>query len=272
MRWATRAVLLEDRVTVSSTSELRVDAVLSLYAWAEIAAVGIGGFFVQLPLALATFPFDPGRKIAGRWLRLQAVAAARLSPFWDFRIHGEVPRAPAGKTVVVSNHESNADPFLISMLPWEMKWLAKASLFKVPFAGWGMRLAGDIPVERGDTESGRDALHRCAQWLERGVPVIIFPEGTRSANRELLPFKDGAFRLAIESRADVLPVAVAGTGRALPKHSWRFSRAKAFVTVGTPLSTRGMTAADVPGLKAAAREQIEALRRTLQRLVEDATA
>jgi 1-acyl-sn-glycerol-3-phosphate acyltransferase len=248
-----------------------VDAVLSLYTWAGITAVSIGGFFVQLPLALATLPFDPGRKIAGRWLRLEAVAAAKLSPFWDFRIHGPVPAAPTGKTVVVSNHESNADPFLISLLPWEMKWLAKSSLFHVPFAGWGMRLAGDIPVERGDVSSKRDALQRCAEWLKRGVPVIIFPEGTRSPTGELLPFKDGAFRLAIETRADVLPVAVAGTRRALPKHSWRFAPAKAFVTVGTPLSTRGMTAADVPTLKAAAREQIEALRRTLQSLVEDAT-
>jgi 1-acyl-sn-glycerol-3-phosphate acyltransferase len=148
-----------------------------------------------------------------------------------------------------------------------MKWLAKASLFSVPFAGWGMWLAGDIPVRRGDVTSGREALERCARWLERGVPVVIFPEGTRSGTGELLPFKDGAFRLAIESGADVLPIAVAGTRRALPKHSWRFSRARARVAIGRPLSTEGMTAADIPRLKAAAREQIQALRSELERLV-----
>jgi 1-acyl-sn-glycerol-3-phosphate acyltransferase len=245
-----------------------VNAVLSLYVWAEIAVVVVAGFLVQLPLAVLTLPFDRGRKIAGRWLRLEAVAVAKLSPFWDFRIHGAPPVPPKGKTVVVSNHESNADPFLISMLPWEMKWLAKASLFKVPFAGWGMWLAGDVPVDRGDVASGRGALERCARWLERGVPVIIFPEGTRSSTGEVLPFKDGAFRLAIESGADVLPIAVAGTRRALPKHSWRFSRARALVTMGTALSTRGMTVADIPRLKEAAREQIEALRRALVPLVE----
>jgi 1-acyl-sn-glycerol-3-phosphate acyltransferase len=255
-----------------SVRQRGVNALFSLYAWAEIAVVAIAGFFVQLLLAVLTLPFDRGRKIVGRWLRLEAVAAVKLSPFWEFDVHGTPPTAPRGKTVVVSNHESNADPFLICLLPWEMKWLAKASLFKVPFAGWGMRLAGDIPVERGDAESGRNALERCAVWLERGVPVVVFPEGTRSRTGELLPFKDGAFRLAIESGADVLPVAVAGTRRALPKHSWRFSRARALVTVGAPLSTRGMTAADLPRLKAAAREQIESLRHTLSPLVEDEPA
>jgi 1-acyl-sn-glycerol-3-phosphate acyltransferase len=245
-----------------------VNAVLSLYTWAEIAVVAVAGFLVQLPLALLTLPFDRGRKIAGRWLRMEAAAVAKLSPFWDFQIHGGPPVAPREKTVVVSNHESNADPFLISLLPWEMKWLAKASLFKVPFAGWGMWLAGDIPVVRGDVESGREALERCARWLEKGVPVVIFPEGTRSRTGELLPFRDGAFRLAIEAGADVLPIAVAGTRRALPKHSWRFSRARARVAIGTPLSTRGMTAADLPRLKAAAREQIQALRRELEPLVD----
>ena len=244
-----------------------MNSLLSLYAWAETALVAVAGFVVQLPLALVTLPFDRGRKIVGRWLRLEAVTAAKLSPFWDFRIHGPRPRPPRGKTVVVSNHESNADPFLISFLPWEMKFLAKASLFRVPVVGWGMWLAGDIPVVRGDVESGRDALARCARWLERSVPVLIFPEGTRSSTGEMLPFKDGAFRLAIETGADVLPIAVAGTGRALPKHSWRFSHSHGRVAVGSPLSTRGMTAVDIPRLKAAAREQIEAIRSELAAVV-----
>src|SRR5690606_8565255 len=102
------------------------------------------------------------------------------------------------------NHESNADPFLISFLPWEMKWLAKASLFRVPVVGWCFRLAGDIPVHRGDAGSARTAMARCRGWIERGVPVMIFPEGTRSRTEELLPFKDGAFRLAVETGASIL--------------------------------------------------------------------
>jgi 1-acyl-sn-glycerol-3-phosphate acyltransferase len=126
-----------------------------------------------------------------------------------------------------------------------------------------MWLAGDIPVTRGDQGSAKGAMARCVKWLEKGMPVMIFPEGTRSKTEELLPFKDGAFRLAIETGAEVLPVAVSGTRRALPKHSWRFASARGLVTVGTPISTQGMTLADVERLKAMAREQILALRESL---------
>jgi len=103
----------------------------------------------------------------------------------------------------------------------------------------------------------------CARWLERGVPVMLFPEGTRSPDGQLLPFKDGAFRLAIETGADLLPVAVSGTRTALPKHSWRFGRTEGRVTVGAPISTAGLTLADVEPLKKRARTEIEALRMRL---------
>lgn len=237
-----------------------MNALLSIWTWVEIGLVALVGFFVQLGLAVVTWPFDKGRHVTGRCFRLVGVTAAKLTPFWRFGVHGPVPERVAPNTVVVSNHESNADPFLISHLPWEMKWLGKASLFKIPVVGWMMWMAGDIPVHRGDRDSATGAMARCRKWLAKGMPVMIFPEGTRSKTDELLPFKDGAFRLAIEAQADVLPLAVSGTRRALPKHSWRFATSRGLVTVGTPISTKGMTLDDVEKLKAAARAQIEALR------------
>jgi 1-acyl-sn-glycerol-3-phosphate acyltransferase len=242
-----------------------LNALLSVWTWLEIGVVTLLGFFVQLALALLTVPFDRRRLVAGRAFRLVGVVAARLTPFWHFSVVGPTPPV-AGRTVVVSNHASQADPFLISHLPWEMKWLAKASLFRIPVVGWMMWLAGDVPVRRGDSASGKDAMAGCARWLERGVPVMVFPEGTRSEDGALLPFKDGAFRLAIEAGADLLPVAVHGTHAALPKHSWRFQKAEARVTVGTPLSTKGLTLADVETLKAMARAQVEQLRERLRAL------
>ena len=247
-----------------------MNALLSFWTWFEIGLVSFLGFFVQVTLALVTLPFDRKRVAVGRCFRLVGVTSSKLTPFWRFGIHGEAPASSPGRTVVVSNHESQADPFLISYLPWEMKWLAKASMFRVPFVGWSMWLAGDIPVKRGTAESAREAMARCAAWLDKGMPVMIFPEGTRSKTEEMLPFKDGAFRLAIESGAEVLPIAVRGTHRALPKHSWRFGLSKALVTVGTPISTKGMTLADVERLKELARGQIEALRLKLNPLVADA--
>jgi 1-acyl-sn-glycerol-3-phosphate acyltransferase len=94
--------------------------------------------------------------------------------------------------------------------------------------------------------------------------VMIFPEGTRSRTMELLPFKDGAFRLAIEAGVPILPLAVSGTGTALPKHGWRFGRSAAEVRVLEPIETAGLTPADVPSLKARVREIIVQARDTLK--------
>ena len=237
-------------------------AILSIWAWVEIALVALVGFVLQTVLFVVCLPFDSRRAVAGRAFRLVGVMAARLNPFWRFGVVGPIP-APPRRTVVVSNHESNADPFLISFLPWEMKWLGKASLFRIPVAGWMMWMAGDVPVRRGDSDSAKEAMAACARWLARGMPVMLFPEGTRSKDGQLLPFKDGAFRLAIETGAELLPVAVAGTGTALPKHSWKFGRAEGRVTVGTPIATTGMTLADVDPLKARVRTEIETLRARL---------
>jgi len=238
----------------------RMTALLSIWAWVEIALVVLLGFVVQTVLFVVCLPFDRRRAVAGRAFRLVGVVAARLNPFWRFGVVGPVPSTPPRRTVVVGNHESNADPFLVSFLPWEMKWLGKASLFRIPVAGWMMWMAGDVPVRRGDSDSAKEAMAACARWIARGMPVMLFPEGTRSKDGQLLPFKDGAFRLAIETGAEVLPLAVAGTGTALPKHSWKFGRAEGRVMVGTPISTAGLGLADVESLKARVRAEIETLR------------
>ena len=232
----------------------------SLWSWLAIALVVLVGFFIQAVLAVFTLPFDRRRYVCGRFFRLTGVAAAKLVPAWRFRVDGTPPRAIAGRTVVVSNHQSNADPFLISSLPWEMKWLGKAALFKVPIVGWSMWLAGDVPVKRGERTSAGEAMANCARWLDRGVPVMIFPEGTRSLDGRMLPFKSGAFRLAVDAGADVLPIAVSGTRDALPKHSWKFGSANGRVIVGRPIPTAGLSVNEV---RDAARAQIEELLRRL---------
>ncbi len=104
-------------------------------------------------------------------------------------------------------------------------------------------------------------MTKCAEWLDKGVPVMIFPEGTRSLDDTMLPFKDGAFRLALDPGAPILPVAVEGTREALPKHSWKFGCTRARVAVGTAIDPKGR---ELDELKALAREQIESLRRGLR--------
>jgi 1-acyl-sn-glycerol-3-phosphate acyltransferase len=145
-----------------------------------------------------------------------------------------------------------------------MKWLSKAELFRLPFLGWDMWLAGDIPVERGTARSAVRALQRCRAVLARRVSVIIFPEGTRSKTGELLPFKDGAFHLAIETGVPILPLAVSGTRTALAKRDWRVAPAVAEVRVLPPIETTGMTKADVAALSSRVRDLISRTRLEMQ--------
>jgi 1-acyl-sn-glycerol-3-phosphate acyltransferase len=243
---------------------------ISYALWALIGLLAL----LWLPLLglifVATAPFDPGRYVAGRWFRRAAVAVVKLIPFWDFRTEGAVIEDPRRPYVAVSNHESYADIFLLSHLPWEMKWLAKEGIFRIPVMGWMMRMAGDIEVHRGDPRSRARALEGVRDRLSKGVSVMIMPEGTRSPHADLLPFRDGAFRVAVELGLPVLPIAVAGTRNAMAKDSLRFNRARAIARVLEPVETDGLTEADVPALRDRVRSMIAAAREDLRRTLEPA--
>lgn len=208
-----------------------------------LALVAVVGFVALALLAAVTWPFDRNRLVAGYGFRRLARFAILLVPFWRFSARPPVPRRLVGPHVVISNHESHLDAFLISHLPWEMKWLAKRSLFRVPFIGWCMALAGDVAIERGERNSVGRALGRCRRYLERGTSVFLFPEGTRARTDELQPFKPGAFRLALEANAKVLPLAVAGTRDGLQKGAFLFNQCRARVAVGAPIDPGPMRAA-----------------------------
>jgi 1-acyl-sn-glycerol-3-phosphate acyltransferase len=231
-------------------------SIVSLWAWLVLVLCILLWFPTLVVVRLLTAPFDRGRYIPGRIFRKIGPAMATLNPLWHFRYSGTVPKNPRRPFVVVSNHESFTDILLISHLPWEMKWLSKAELFRIPIMGWMMWLVGDIPVKRGFGPSAVEAMARCRKALDNRVSVMIFPEGTRSRTSELLPFKDGAFRLAIEAGGPILPLAVSGTRTALPKNDWRFGRSVAEVQVLEPVETAGLTLAEVPALKSRVRDMI----------------
>ena len=129
--------------------------ILSAWAWVAAVSTVLFGFLYVSAVWLVTAPFDRGRYHAGRAFRQLAVAAVSLNPLWDFETDGEAPADPRHPYVAVSNHESYADIFLISHFPWEMKWLSKDTIFRIPVMGWMMRMAGDIPIKRGRRERTR---------------------------------------------------------------------------------------------------------------------
>ena len=238
---------------------------LNAWVWVEtVALVILATPFACLVFAL-TAPFDKGRYAAGRYFRLLGVLSVKLNPLWKFSISGEMIRDPRRPYVAVSNHESYADIFLISHLPWEMKWMSKETMFKIPCFGWMMRMAGDIQVVRGDRKSVVLAMRAARDRVSKKVSVMMFPEGTRSRDGELLPFKDGAFRLAIETQSPILPLVVAGTRDCMAKGTFRFQKARARVKVLAPIDVAGLTMDDVGALRDRTRDVIAAARVELVR-------
>jgi 1-acyl-sn-glycerol-3-phosphate acyltransferase len=239
-------------------------SVVSVWTWIVLGLCIVLWLPAMALVRLATARSDPGRYTVGLMFRKIAVVTAALNPLWRFRFSGSPPADPRRPYVVVATHESFADILLISHLPWEMKWLSKAELFRIPFLGWLMRLAGDIPVRRGEGRSAVEALQACRRVLGEKVSVMVFPEGTRSASGELLPFKDGAFRLAVTARVPILPLALSGTGPALPKRGFLFGWSRAEVRVLEPIETTGLTTKDVPMLREQVRARIAAARDALR--------
>lgn len=185
---------------------------------------------------------DPVPRYPGRWVRRLGKASSTLTPLWKFSVEGAPPADIDRRGyVVVANHESQADPFLLSHLPWDMRWVAKAELFRVPVSGWLLRAGGDIPIRRGDKESAHEMMRLCRETLAGGLSIMIFPEGTRSRDGALLPFKAGAFQLARETGAKVLPIALAGTRRCRPKGSFWFGKAEATARVLAPIDPADFT-------------------------------
>jgi 1-acyl-sn-glycerol-3-phosphate acyltransferase len=151
----------------------------------------------------------------------------RLMPGWRMTIEGrENLEALQGRSVVItSNHQSNADVPVAFFLPLSFRWLAKESLFRIPIMGQAMRMAGYVPIVRGDKNSHGKAFEESRKALAQGLSMWIFPEGTRSPDGGIKDFKPGAFRMALDAGVPVLPVVMQGTRNLNPKGSLLMKRA-----------------------------------------------
>lgn len=164
--------------------------------------------------------------------------------------------------VFMSNHQSQLDiPVLEKVLePYNIRFLAKKSLFNIPFFGWGIRILGYVPVEREDPREGFRSIFLCLEKLKEGCSLVIFPEGTRSQTGELLPFKLGGFLIPIKARVKVVPIAIWGTKDILPKGSLWFNLRKiqeVKVYLGKIIDTSDFSLKDKKNLAILVRQEIE---------------
>ena len=209
-----------------------VRTVLSIWYWGYgITCLVIFWFIVAIPWLLIT-PFDRRRVFAHWYAYTWADHLNWMSPFWDVIVEGREKMRDDTTYVLVANHQSSADIFVLFALRKQFRWVAKRELFAVPFLGWMMAMAGYVPIKRGKARSRERMLGRCMAQLKLGNTVALFPEGTRSTTDDMRPFKLGAFVLACEAKVAVLPVLIEGTRDVLPREDFIFpGEGKVYVRV-----------------------------------------
>lgn len=163
--------------------------------------------------------------------------------------------------VIIANHQGNADiPLLFMLVPTPLRFLAKRSVGRIPILGWMLRLAGFPFVDRDNARRGRDSIDETAERIRvERQNVVVFPEGTRSPEGYLLPFKAGAFSLAIKAQIPIVPVAIRGSGTVLARGSFRIYPSEMVVTVGDPIETTGLGPRDRKALTLRAEEALRTL-------------
>jgi 1-acyl-sn-glycerol-3-phosphate acyltransferase len=198
---------------------------LSILLWAW---VGLSGALLSLIGLILFIPFNP-------WVDPRREMMEFISRLWgkgiiyalrgiDFRVIGrENLSACPGPFVICSNHQSVADiPLLLTALP-PFKYIAKPVLFWIPPLGLQLRITGYIRAAGGEPGAAERVLSQAQSWLRRGLHILVFPEGTRSRDGDILRFRQGAFALAQRTGVPVLPVAITGTRKVIPKGSFLFN-------------------------------------------------
>jgi len=199
-----------------------MDILKSIVVW----FIGITFLIIFFPVIfimwLIVLPFDRDRTVVHRMLIYQAIIISYLIPIWKIKVEGRKKAVPGTTYIIISNHQSILDILLINSLRYRFKWISKIENNRVPLLGWYLKMADYITVDRGDRESKEKMLEESYRCLKKGISIMIFPEGTRSADREIAFFKRGAFQLAISAKVPLLPVLMDGTGGILPKHGLVF--------------------------------------------------
>ncbi|MEI6434335.1 MAG: lysophospholipid acyltransferase family protein [Bacteroidota bacterium] len=199
----------------SSGKLIRIIA--SLYFWIELFGISAILFPLSALIFLFTAAFDKRLFILHKYTCLWSYIVLKINPMWRIKVTGREKIDSNETYIIVSNHQSGADIFVLFLLWTHFKWIAKKSLFAFPFIGWNMWLNRYIALERGKTGSMRKMMTEAAKALRDGNSVILFPEGTRSKDGNIQAFRTGAFHLAIENKVPILPIAIIGASKAIPK-------------------------------------------------------
>src|ERR1051326_5415280 len=225
--------------------------------WTAVAVV-----FVTIPCASAVIVlalFSSSAQAIDWVIRLWARSIVAASGI-DLHIENAGALDPKQRYVLVANHHSYFDiPCILAAVPQPIRFMAKASLFKIPIFGWSLARAGFIPIDRKNRRTAVKSFDPAVERIRRGNTIVIFPEEGRSRNREMRPFQRGAFLLAIKSELPVVPMALDGTYDVFRVGAKRITPGKVTIKVGTPIPTAGATLKDKDRLATQSRAEIEQL-------------
>ena len=192
-------------------------------------------------------------RIARLWARLCVwLSASKLT----VRGVENLTRCPVA--VYASNHTSYMDiPVVFAALPLQFRILAKKELWQWPFIGWYLARSGQIPIDIANSHATQSSLGAAVKALRSGMPLFIFPEGSRTPDGRLQDFQAGAAYLAIRAQAPVVPIALSGVYDLLPIHTGHFYPGPLMLTACEPIETKGMTVRQTAELTARLRAAIE---------------
>jgi 1-acyl-sn-glycerol-3-phosphate acyltransferase len=144
--------------------------------------------------------------------------------------------------IFMANHQSDFDILIVlAYIPGQLRWIAKKELFKIPVFGKAMRNAGYIEIDRQNHEKALKSLDEAAQKIREGKSVVTFPEGTRSRDGKIRPFKQGMFHLAIQSGVPIVPISIIGASEIMPKRSLNVRPGRITMVIDRPVDMSGYT-------------------------------
>lgn len=229
---------------------------LSILYYIWLAAICTVVLVLSVVALALTYPFDKSRRFVHEMSRY--LAQSFLLPF-PRRVEGLEHVDPSGRYVIVLNHQAMVDIGALYYVPLNFRWVSKREVFRIPFFGQFLLVHGDIRIDRGRAAEAMEQLLRSGKlWLSRGASVAIFPEGTRSKDGEIHRFKAGAFTLAREAGAAILPVVLDGTPGVIGRNRLFRWRNRITVKVLPPVPASEVAAADTHALMDAVRERMVA--------------
>ncbi|HTS81994.1 MAG TPA: lysophospholipid acyltransferase family protein [Myxococcaceae bacterium] len=196
-------------------------------------------FWISTALLLGTLRRDPALPLRFA-RRFWAPGMLRLAGA-DLRVEGAPGVTSDRPAIYVMNHQSSLDiPAAFAVLPVDLRFIAKHTLRKVPFLGWYMSWTGMVFVDRSNSTQAVGTLNAAAERVRGGISLLAYPEGTRSRDGSILPFKKGPFVLALQAGVPIVPIAIRGSRECMPAHLRPFRPGVVRLAFGAPIATAGL--------------------------------